>query len=329
MRWDVFCRVVDNHGDLGVCWRLAADLAGRGESVRLRVDNASALAWMAPEGAPGVTVLPFADDGSAAGDVVVETFGCDPPPTFIARMAASRPPVWINLEHLSAEAWVEHCHGLPSPVLAGPGAGLTKWFYFPGFTARTGGLLREPGLMAGRAAGAAAPGKGASILCYGGAARPPLEALAAAWPGKLRLAPGAAQTLVAPNARPAPWCTQGEFDRVLCGSALNMVRGEDSPVRAMWSGAPFVWQLYPQTDGAHLRKLEAFLDRFLDSAEPELGAALRLLWRRWNGALDGAGPLALPEPRAWGACCRRWRTQLLAQDDLVTQLLRFVAARTL
>ena len=31
MLWDLFCRVIDNHGDLGVCWRLARDLAARGE----------------------------------------------------------------------------------------------------------------------------------------------------------------------------------------------------------------------------------------------------------------------------------------------------------
>jgi hypothetical protein len=45
--WDVFCSVVDNHGDAGVCWRLAADLASRGIAVRLWIDDARALAWMA------------------------------------------------------------------------------------------------------------------------------------------------------------------------------------------------------------------------------------------------------------------------------------------
>ena len=51
--WDIFCKVIDNHGDLGVCWRLARQLAGLGEAVRLWVDDASALAWMAPEGCAG------------------------------------------------------------------------------------------------------------------------------------------------------------------------------------------------------------------------------------------------------------------------------------
>jgi hypothetical protein len=54
MRWDIFCQVIDNHGDLGVCWRLAAQLAAARDAVRLWVDDARALAWMAPAGQPGV-----------------------------------------------------------------------------------------------------------------------------------------------------------------------------------------------------------------------------------------------------------------------------------
>ncbi|WP_313335498.1 elongation factor P maturation arginine rhamnosyltransferase EarP, partial [Comamonas sp.] len=75
--WDIFCQVIDNFGDIGVCWRLAADLARRGCQVRLWVDDGSALAWMAPQGAPGVTVHPWPGAVPASGiaDVVVEAFG--------------------------------------------------------------------------------------------------------------------------------------------------------------------------------------------------------------------------------------------------------------
>ena len=115
--WDIFCRVIDNHGDLGVCWRLAADLAARGEAVRLWSTTPSALAWMAPRGAPGVQVRALArPPGREPGDVVIEAFGCDPPAAFVGRMARRpAPPVWINLEYLSAEPYVERSHGLPSP----------------------------------------------------------------------------------------------------------------------------------------------------------------------------------------------------------------------
>ncbi len=95
LRWDIFCRVIDNHGDLGVCWRLAADLAARGETVRLWVDDASALDWMAPgarQGThPGVQVLPWRHPidptllaALPVADVWVEAFGCEISPEFIA-----------------------------------------------------------------------------------------------------------------------------------------------------------------------------------------------------------------------------------------------------
>src|ERR1700754_4962059 len=134
--WDLFCRVVDNFGDIGVCRRLARELGARGQRVRLWVDDAAALRWMAPGGDPGVEVRPWLASTlfPPPGEVVVEAFGCDPPAEFVAAMAAAaRPPVWINLEYLSAEDYVERSHGLASPQLAGAGRGLTKWFFYPGF----------------------------------------------------------------------------------------------------------------------------------------------------------------------------------------------------
>ena len=150
--WDIFCRVIDNHGDLGVCWRLCADLAQRGHAVRLWVDDASALAWMAPQSCAQVQVRGWPNDPEFhMGDVVVEAFGCELPDAIQALMVQGTPPVWINLEYLSAETYVARSHGLPSPVMRGPARGATKWFFFPGFTPDTGGLLREPDLAARQA----------------------------------------------------------------------------------------------------------------------------------------------------------------------------------
>ncbi len=74
-------------------------------------------------------------------DLVIEAFACKLPETYIKAMAAQeRKPVWINLEYLSAEDWVEGAHKLPSPH---PRLPLMKYFFFPGFTAKTGGLLLE------------------------------------------------------------------------------------------------------------------------------------------------------------------------------------------
>ena len=336
LQWDLFCRVVDNFGDVGVCWRLARDLAGRGERVRLWVDDAAPLAWMAPGGCPGVMVGDF-DATVGPGDVVIEAFGCDPPAHFVATMAAraaiAEPPVWINLEYLSAEPFVKRSHGLPSPQRNG----LTKWFFYPGFTPRTGGLLREPGLLAERTAfdgdaWLAAQGlmrqpgeRVVSLFCYDNPALSELLDSLAGTPTLLLLtqgqAQGQAQAQVA--ALPAgvrtaalPWLTQHEFDRLLWACDLNFVRGEDSLVRAIWAGAPFVWQCYPQHDGAHRAKLQALLDHM--PTVPGLPA----LWQAWNG-LQADWP-GLPEAAGWRRACQKFRNSLAAHTDLTSALLRIV-----
>lgn len=341
MVWDLFCRVVDNFGDVGVCWRLAAGLAARGESVRLWIDDASALTWMAPRGTEGVQPLLWADaEHAEPADTVIEAFGCDPPSAFIARMARrTAAPVWINLEYLSAEAYVERSHGLQSPQLSGPGAGLNKWFFYPGFNARTGGLLRGTSAppcpehwLAQHGWARQAQEQVVVLFCYDTTALPDLLQQLAAQPTLLLAAPGPAQQALSQIRPPTgvrtialPWLAQTEFDQLLHCTDLNLVRGEDSFVQAQWPGVPFIWQLYPQADGAHAAKLEAFLDRFLSLTEFVDGPALRQAWRAWNGL--GAWPERLPPRAAWQQAATAWRDSLRRQPDLITQLQSFVAER--
>jgi uncharacterized repeat protein (TIGR03837 family) len=348
LQWDVFCRVIDNHGDLGVCWRLVADLASRGHRARLWLDDARALAWMAPMWPTGVEVLAWTDPAPdrEPGDVVVEAFGCNPPEGFVARMAAAaRPPVWINLEYLSAEDYVARTHKLASPQWSGAGRGLTKWFFYPGFTLDTGGLLREPDWLAQLQAQdgeaflqtlgiARLPGERVvSLFCY---TNPTLAALPAALanaPTLVLTTPGHATAQMGGQAMPTgvrtvplPWLTQPDYDRLLHACDLNFVRGEDSFVRAQWAGKPFVWQIYPQHDGVHAGKLDAFLLRHLAAAPPALGAAVGHAMRAWNGQAP-AGPLALPTLEPWQAHARNWRDDLALQPDLLSQLFDFVAEK--
>jgi uncharacterized repeat protein (TIGR03837 family) len=373
LQWDIFCRVIDNFGDIGVCWRLSTQLAGQGQQVRLWTDDASALQWMAPQGCPGVEVRawdsPVPAAHEAPPDVMVEAFGCEIAPEFIAYAALQtntrgQQPIWINLEYLSAESYVERNHRLPSPILSGPAAGWTRWFFYPGFTAGTGGLLREPGLMerrqqfdvnAWRAAhapqaahatsatsGTDAPGaqRWISLFCYEPPALPDLLAQCANAPTHLLVTPGRATQAVHHALRQMgngnclqpliekreqltisylPHCTQPAFDEMLWACDLNAVRGEDSLVRALWAGQALVWHIYPQHDNAHHDKLMAFLDWL--QAPP----SLRRFHAAWNG-IDGT-PLVVPDAATlaeWTACVRAARAQLLTQDNLVTQLWRFV-----
>ncbi|MFM6986971.1 MAG: elongation factor P maturation arginine rhamnosyltransferase EarP [Hydrogenophaga sp.] len=356
MRWDLFCRVIDNLGDIGVCWRLCADLASRGEQVRLWIDQPDALAWMAPgalEGRwPGVQVVRWTDTLPAEvieswppADVWVEAFGCDPAQgcvwTLADRLAqGASPPVWINLEYMSAEPWVERSHGLPSPVMSGPLKGLTKWFFFPGFTPATGGLLREPDLARRQAAfdhqawrvAMGLPRSGSrcvSLFCY----EPPAlcQVLTQAGGSDWLVTPGRAwQAVAACPAGPSaarvhalPPVTQREFDHLLWACDLNCVRGEDSLVRALWAGRPLVWHIYRQHDDAHHAKLNAFLD-WLDAP-----ASLRRFHHAWNGLTAPEAAVWPDEPTLadWSVCAVAARQRLLAQTDLATQLTGFVTEK--
>jgi uncharacterized repeat protein (TIGR03837 family) len=370
MLWDIFCRVIDNYGDIGVSWRLCADLAARGERVRLWVDDASALQWMAPGALqgrwPAIQVLAWARSTDShtlqslpAADVWIETFGCDIPQGFVAHHAhpARRParPTWINLEYLSAEPYVERSHGLRSPVMQGPARGWSKIFFYPGFTTRTGGLLREPDLMVWPAQPSDADGTDLSVLL---GAAPDLGSEAALLvslfcyePALLRAAldqwaalPNPVQLLVthgrAANAvralagaqtvmgslhiRYLPALSQLDYDQLLRSCDINFVRGEDSVIRALWAGKPFVWHIYPQADGAHTAKLEAFLEQL------QLSPAVRSLHRAWNGLLpqqDGTAALQalqLPALAPWQQEVQAARARLLKLADLGSQLLECV-----
>jgi uncharacterized repeat protein (TIGR03837 family) len=184
--WDIFCTVIDNYGDIGVCWRLARQLvAEHGVTVRLWVDELAAFAAICPQldphrtaqGVHGVEVRQWTTDfpESDPGEVVVEAFACHLPESFVVAMARrDPPPVWINLDYLSAEAWVSGCHALPSPH---PRLPLTKYFFFPGFDETTGGLLREAGIGAERQAYCASSAQQAAFWARLGQSPPSAEAL--------------------------------------------------------------------------------------------------------------------------------------------------------
>ncbi len=395
-QWDIFCQVIDNFGDIGVCWRLTCNLAQRGQQVRLWVDEPSALQWLAPHvkvddadpQMPGpVQVRTWTQQAprigvDMPGDVVIEAFGCTINPAWVmsqrtmnciaarAVNTASKHdliikntlpiehfPTWINLEYLSAEAFVERSHGLPSPVMAGPATGLTKWFFYPGFTAGTGGLLREAGMTLPGVLPIAPDGiQRISLFCYESPALPQLLQQLGQGPHstQLQVTHGRAnaaihmalQTLkvnvfddqfrsqIAPQAPLnllnqllnlerlkidfLPLMPQASYDALLRNCHLNVVRGEDSLVRALWAGQAFVWHIYPQHDGAHAAKLHAFLE-WLQAPDD-----LRLFHQVWNGLSQQ--PLPVINTAAWAQVTQRARARLLLQDDLASQLLVWCAS---
>lgn len=381
MRIDLFCRVIDNWGDAGVCWRLARQLVReRGASVRLWIDQPQVLnAWLGElSDMPLLQVYAWdeARDWSAVtpADCVIEAFACEIPAEYVANMAQSVvKPRWLNLEYLSAEAWVEGAHLLPSPQ----SGGLNKVFFFPGFTERTGGLLRERDLLANRDCFVAQHPRywsdvtgfewephALKISLFGydnmplqawlpalidGEAPVQLavtagkasEALKQAW-GALKLpyddqCDGESIQWQAGqlSVRFLPMLTQVQYDQLLWCADINMVRGEDSFVRALWAGKPLTWDIYKQDDDVHWEKLRAFAQIYGESLPESIALAwsdwlmlwnagtqadeaqLRQAWERW---------VVLREPMRQAAQQRS--AALAQQSDLLDRLWTYLSIKS-
>lgn len=368
LRWDIFCTVVDNFGDIGVCWRLARQLAQEhGLQLRLWVDDLASFARIQPEIDPtkaeqqcrGVKIVHWHKSLSLIepADVVIEAFACELPADYIERMRVTR-PVWINLEYLSAEDWVEGCHGLNSPQ-----KGLAKYFFFPGFSERTGGVLGEERMQAARAQWSQADGQeflarfapvepGALRVSLFAYENPALEGLLRAWSeaGRAihvfmpegRLLPLARSALHAPDLLPGQTIRRGalvltclamlpqdDYDRLLWSCDLNFVRGEDSFIRAQWAAKPFVWHIYPQDDEAHHPKLLAFMARYVAGLEDEVAASLSAFWLAWNKGegVAEAWPDFLATLPVLRSHAQVWASRLTAQGDLAGNLVKFVSGK--
>ena len=367
LRCDIFCTVIDNYGDLGVCWRLARHLAEEhAVDVTLIVDDLCSFQSLAPTLNPALplqtlgllairhwqpdTLLP------APADLVIEAFACTLPASYVQAMQArGTPPIWINLEYLSAETWVDGYHRLDSVQ---PQTGLIKTFWFPGFSAGTGGLLRSsqelaamqrPGLpgemtrqvslfgyeQAGIASlldALAADARPTVLNVFAGRSLPDVSR----WLGH-DLAIGDSAQHGALSIRVLPLLDHADYDRLLARCDLNLVRGEDSFVRAQWAGEAMLLHIYPQDEGAHLTKLAAWRER-VETVAAAAGTPMPVSWGRmltfWNAtpATVNAGMTAdwtqfltdLPDIRT---AMQSWRQSLLAQPDLATQLMRFYADR--
>jgi uncharacterized repeat protein (TIGR03837 family) len=351
--WDIFCRVIDNFGDIGVCWRLARQLAGEhGLDVRLWVDELAVLAPLCPASDPqqaqqrieGVEIRHWTPsvEIDRVADVVIEAFACELPEIYQQKMA-ERPvkPCWINLEYLTAEDWATSCHGMASPH---PRLPLVKYFYFPGFLAASGGLLRERGVPEAPLPALSAQPLEISLFCYDTApvcallaclADAPTPVLCHVPPGKPLAAVRACLGGNAPwqlgslTVRAIPFLPLDDYDRLLRNCALNFVRGEDSFLRAQWAHRPFVWQIYEQADSAHLTKLQAFLDLYTAAMAPAQRAAITAFFLAWNtgtGVAEAWPAFAASLPKL-ATHNTAWAAQLAEQTDLAAALVKFCSSK--
>ncbi|SDT36204.1 elongation factor P maturation arginine rhamnosyltransferase EarP [Pseudomonas granadensis] len=369
-RWDIFCTVVDNFGDIGVTWRLARQLvAEHSLTVRLWVDDLRAFERICPaididaaqQYQQGVEVRHWPAEWvhTDAADVVIAAFACNLPSDYMDAMAArERPPLWMNLDYLSAEDWVVGCHGLPSVKYKS----VQKIFFFPGFQPGTGGLLRERGLLEQRRQfqqDAAAQrqflqGLGIerapdaqliSLFAYENAGLASwLDVLAAAntpthllvpegrilgdvarWLEVETLMVGAIHQRQSLTVQVLPFVRQDQYDHLLWCCDFNAVRGEDSFVRAQWAGRPMLWHIYQQDEDIHLDKLDAFLALYTKRLSPAAAEAMNGLWRAWSAG-QPIGEHWLAARKHWPELqenAEAWCLEQGLQADLATALVQF------
>jgi uncharacterized repeat protein (TIGR03837 family) len=372
-RWDIFCAVIDNFGDIGICWRLSRQLAAEhGIAVRLWVDDLASFNKICPQvdvslaqqNIAGVTIRLWSasTDWQASGvaSVVIEALACNVPIPYQQLMAQQdEKPLWLNLEYLSAEAWVESCHALPSPQ---PHLALDKYFFFPGFTAGTGGLLQEANLqqlgvqfLADASAqqqfwqqlGVNNHGyyqQKISLFAYD---HPQIQSLLACWQqpniNTLCLVPEGAlanqlmqyypqlkqygeQVINTLTLKVLPFMPQNDYDKLLLACDINFVRGEDSVIRAHWAAKPFIWQIYRQAEQVHLDKLNAFMQRYCAQMPEDVADSVQHFWLAWNtdSQLEHSWQkfsAMLPKIAEHNPI---WRAALRANGDLASNLVHFV-----
>ncbi|MGZ9898388.1 elongation factor P maturation arginine rhamnosyltransferase EarP [Shewanella gaetbuli] len=380
--WDIFCVVVDNYGDIGVTWRLAKQLVDEYQiEINLWVDDLHSFAHILPQLDPnrikqqfsGVNIIHWSKRSIidfTPGALLIEAFACELPSIIINQLVAlkqSNPPqvpLWINLEYLSAEDWVEGCHALPSLQ----STGLKKYFYFPGFTPKTGGLICEANLLQQRDSWQQNPQHKLALFTQLGinniAAEDYVMSLFSyetdsigvlidyfvqkTKTSHILVPQGKSLASIAKHLSCSveelikqrhfqldnvhihvlPMTDQHGYDRLLWSCDFNIVRGEDSFLRAQWAGKPFIWHIYPQEDDYHLIKLRAFIKIYCDNLAPEIANE----WAELNLAFNQDDLTKVVEH--WQSIdfqylpllehAKKWPIDALNGADLASRLVRFV-----
>jgi uncharacterized repeat protein (TIGR03837 family) len=320
MRLDIFCRIVDNFGDIGVCWRLSQQLTREHSfQIRLFIDELKIASNIIPnlnclletQIINNIEICTWESAKTTEpANIAIETFSCGLPAKYLSSLPADS--VWVNLEYLSAESWVADFHARNSNNTRPP-----RQFFFPGFTEATGGLIRESDIFQKNQSIAnnqqlqinflkslnlqLTDELKISLFCYPHA--PILDLLNAMAESKQTINCYVPVSGILPsiieffnlddieagikvskknlNLYVVPFLSQSDYDKLLSLCDINFVRGEDSWIRAIWSAKPFIWQPYFQTENTHFTKLNAFLDLFYANCEPHAKQAIYEIHSSW------------------------------------------------
>lgn len=346
---NIFCDVIDNYGDAGVCLRLGRDICKKNIKVNLYCNDLKTIKKIIQKedlenDYLKISEWPTSDYNLEFKDTVIQAFSVRLP-EFIYSYIRKNKILVINLEYLTAESFADDCHKLPSYS-----DGIESFFFFPGFTEKTGGLVIEDNLLnkiknqnnmdhncyvtlfsyentkiayfLNQLSDLSNIKKmRITVFLFEGKPLDNINKLL-----KLNLKVG--NTYIKNNLifKVSLMVDQDQYDSLLVGSYINLVRGEDSIVRAMLTGRPFLWNIYPQDENAHLDKINALFDRMdevcTDKNSVEI---LRQLTLSYNGSSDFINNFDINSfIDKWKLITKEWQNHLLSLGSLTDNLLDFI-----
>ena len=283
----VLCKVVDNYGDIGVCWRMCRRLKkiAPQNTISLVVDDLVSFNKICDsvdvkaevQTVEGVEIFDWnkadfcheqfsLNDGERLS-FILECFQCGRPDwmeKILFEEKLERIVQIIMIDYLTAEKYAEDFHCLKSLTRS---AKVQKVNFMPGFTEKTGGLIIDEEWESLPPYNEAGP-----VLVF-----------------TYTMGKGLLENI---TLKEIPFMPQPEWDKMMKNCSALIIRGEESMSRACLSGIPFIWQAYPQSEEYHLVKVKALLERMKPHFDEEAFELVEKAWLSVNTSLRGANAVS-------------------------------------
>ena len=281
---DIFCQVIDNYGDVGVAYRLAREFKRVYPNKKLRfvINQIEELNLIRKS--EDIEIILYKDISKIenSADLIIESFGCEIPKEYMDK-ALKNAELIINLEYFSAEKWVDDFH-LQESFLGG---NLKKYFFIPGLSEKSGGILLDNEFLERKKKVEA--NKEYYLEKFGIKEKYDLIGSVFSYEKNFdslieelkKLGKKIILLILSEKTQKnfikyfdngnnydkikfvkLPFFSYDKYEELLALCDFNLVRGEDSFVRALLLGKPFLWHIYPQDENTHIKKLESFLEKY-------------------------------------------------------------------